>query len=101
MIMTPDDGNRIHNVTFDVFTVDSVKNWSPGNNTQIQNLGAGSLVVRDNNDLTGERFWSGWIIENEIYYVQIRNGADTHIDYWLFTDDVYGPELGQNLNSNN
>jgi hypothetical protein len=58
-------------------------------------LGAGSLVVRDNNSLTGERFWTGWIVENELYYVQIRNGSDTHVDYWLFTDDVYGPELGK------
>lgn len=95
MIVTPDDGNRIHYVTFDVFTADGVKGWSPGDNSQINNLGAGSLVVRDNNSLTGERFWTGWIVENELYYVQIRNGSDTRIDYWLFTEDVYGPELGK------
>ena len=100
MVATPDDGNRIHNITFDVFTADAVKNWSPGNNSQINNVGAGSLVVRDNNDLTGERFWTGWVTENSLYYVQIRNGTNVHIDYWLFTDDVYGPELGQKVIKN-
>ena len=99
MIVTPDDGNRIHNITFDLFTADGVRNWSPGNNSRINNVGAGGIVVRDNNSLTGERFWSGWVVDNDLYYIQIRNGTTTHIDYWLFTDDVYGPELGQ-TNSN-
>lgn len=94
MITTPSDGNRIHHINFNVFTAHGVKNWSPQNNSNIFNVGAGSLVVRDNNALTGERFWAGWVVENDLYYVQIQNGADTPIDYWLFTGDVYGPELG-------
>ncbi len=94
MIATPDDGNRIRRMTFDVFTAGGVQNWSPGDNSQIHNLGAGSIVYRDNNILTGERVWKGWVIDNELYYVQIRNGTDVHMDYWLFTGDVYGAELG-------
>jgi len=93
-IFTPDDGNRIWNVNVEVFTADSVRNWSPGDNSNINNVGAGSVVYRDNNAQTGERFWSGWVVENDLYYVQIRNGTAVPIDYWLFTGDVYGPELG-------
>jgi len=95
MVATPDDGNRIHNITFDVFAGDDVKYWSPGVNADMHNIGAGSIVYRDNNDVTGERFWKGWVNDGDAYYVQIRNGADVAIDYHMFTGDVYGPELGE------
>ncbi len=95
MVTTPDNGNRIRQMVFDVFTADGVKYWSPGDNSMINNLGAGSVVYRDDNAETGERVWKGWVVDNDRYYVQIRNGTDTHMDYWLYTGDVYGPELGQ------
>jgi hypothetical protein len=95
MIATPDDGNRIRNFTFDVFTAGGVRAWSPGDNSQINNLGAGSVVYRDNNQVTGERFWTGWVNDGDLYYVQVRNGTEVPVDYHLFTGDVYGPELGQ------
>lgn len=94
MVVTPDDGNRIRGVTFDIFTAGAVQNWVPGDNSGLNNLGAGSVVYRDNNPLTGERIWSGWVVDNDLYYIQIRNSADIHMDYWLFTGDVYHPELG-------
>lgn len=95
MVATPDDGNRIRNITFDVFTAKGVQHWSPGDNSQISNLGAGSVVYRDDNILTGERFWKGWVNDGDLYYVQVRNGTDVPVDYHLFTGDVYGPELGE------
>lgn len=98
MITTPDDGNRIWHMTFDVYTAEAVKLWSPGNDSGIDNVGAGSVVVRDNNPLTGERFWTGWVVDNGLYYVKIRNSADAHMDYWLFTGDIYGAELGPETN---
>ncbi|RME97939.1 MAG: hypothetical protein D6768_18570, partial [Chloroflexi bacterium] len=61
MIVTPDDGNRIWNVNVDIFTAAEVRNWSPGN-TRLNNVGAGSVVFRDANPLTGERVWSGWVL---------------------------------------
>ena len=96
MIMTPDDGNRIYKVPFDVFRAGDVKYWSEADfeNKQITNLGVGSVVFRDNNPETGERFWNGWVQNNNLYLVQIRNGSDVPIDYHLFTGDVYRPELG-------
>ena len=99
MITTPDDGHRLQLMTFEIFTAEEVRMWSPGGHSRIDNVGAGSIVVRDANPLTGERFWTGWVIEKERYYVQIRNDADIHMDYWLFTGDVYQPELGQELDS--
>lgn len=95
MIATPDDGNRIRYMTFDVFEASEVKYWSPGVNSQMNNMGAGSVVYRDTNPETGERFWQGWVVDNNRYYVQIRNGADVPMDYWLYTGDVYSPELGE------
>lgn len=93
MIVTPDDGNRIWNVNVDIFTAAEVRNWSPGN-TRLNNVGAGSVVFRDANPLTGERVWSGWVLNNDLYFVRVSNSADTHIDYWLFDGDLYNPPLG-------
>ncbi len=95
MIATPGDGNRIRYTTFDVFPAGNVQGWSPGDNSQINNMGAGSFVERDNNPLTGHRIWKGWVIDNDRYLVQIRNGTGQHMDYWLFTGDVYDVELGE------
>jgi hypothetical protein len=94
LVATPDDGNRIHYLTFDVFTADEVAKWSPGGNAAMNNLGGGSLVYRDNNPVTGERVWGGWVVDSDRYYVRILNGADIAMDYWLFVGDVYSPELG-------
>ncbi|MDX1522094.1 MAG: hypothetical protein R3264_10740 [Anaerolineae bacterium] len=94
MVATPDDGHRIHYTTFDLFTVGAVQNWQPGSeNRDMRNFGAGSLIYRDNNPETGERFWHGWIIDNDHYLVRIRNYSDAHMDYWLYDDNIYAPEL--------
>lgn len=97
MVMTPDDGNRIRRVTFDVFEAGAVQYWNPedGDNSQINNIGAGSVVYRDTNPQTGERFWQGWVNDNDLYLAQIRNGSDVCIDYYMYTGDVYSPELGE------
>lgn len=93
MVATPDDGQRIARMTFQLFTAGAVQNWSPGARAGLVNFGAGSLVSRDANPWTGERVWSGWLVENDRYYLQVHNGADVTMDYWLFTGDLYGPEL--------
>ena len=95
MITTPDDGNRIYHMNMNIFTPEGVQYWSPGNDSQLKNIGAGSVVFRDDNPLTGEKFWNGWVIDNGLYYVQLFNQTDVHMDYWLYTGDVYRPELGE------
>jgi hypothetical protein len=97
MIFTPNDGgNRVHYVTFEVFEASGLQYWSPTDtdNSQTTNIGAGSIVVRDDNYWTGERAWSGWVNDNNTYWVQVNNGSDVAIDYHLFTGDVYQPPLG-------
>ncbi len=95
MVTTPDNGQRIWQMGFEIFTAGDIQNWLAGNSSQINNIGAGSVVDRDRNPLTGERVWRGWVIEGEVYYVRIKNSADVPMDYWLFTGEIYNPELGQ------
>jgi LPXTG-site transpeptidase (sortase) family protein len=52
------------------------------------------MVSRDGNPVTGELLWSGWITNNDTYYVEVSNGADVTIDYWLFVGNVAAAELG-------
>jgi len=94
MVTTPDNGQRVWQMSFEIFTAGDIQNWLAGNSSQINNIGAGSVVDRDRNPLTGERGWRGWVIEGEVYYVRIKNSADIPMDYWLFTGDIYNPELG-------
>lgn len=94
MVTTPNDHNQIGRVEIDLFTEGEVDNWLAGYDDELNNIGAGSLVKRDNNPQTGERFWTGWLIDGELYYVRVHNGADGPIDYWLFTGDIYKPTLG-------
>jgi hypothetical protein len=93
MIATPGDDNRIQFINFEVFTAEGVRRWSSEGGGTGYNVGAGSVVVRDNNPLTGERLWTGWLIEGTPFYVRVSNGSDTRVDYWLFPADEQGPEL--------
>lgn len=94
MVVTPNSSGQIGRVEFDLFTGREVETWLAGHAGQLNNIGAGSLVRWDGNPMTGERFWTGWLIDGELYYVRVRNGADGPIDYWLFTGNVYNPRLG-------
>lgn len=94
LVITPDDGQRVWNVDMGIYTAAAVQTWSPGNSASLDNVGVGSVVHRDSNPLTGERFWSGWVVNNNLYYVRLANGTAVPIDYWLFPGDVYQPSLG-------
>ncbi len=95
LYMTPNDFSQINRVNFDVLTADEVSRWSIQDNTELTNVGAGSFVERDDNPLTGARFWTGWVVDGDLYFVRLRNGSDSQIDYWLFDGDIYSPELGE------
>ncbi len=95
MVTTPEDGNRLRHMVFNVYTEEGVRAWTPDDNTNINNIGAGSVVHRDTNPDTGERFWQGWVLDNDKYFVQVLNGTDVEMDYWLYTGDVRSPELGE------
>jgi LPXTG-site transpeptidase (sortase) family protein len=94
LFFTPDDGNRAHQVNFQIFSTNQITDWYWGDRSQMPNTGAGGVVSRDGNPVTGELLWSGWIMSIETFYIQVYNGAGVTIDYWLFTDDVIAAELG-------
>jgi hypothetical protein len=95
LVFTPDDGHRVHQVNFQIFPADQITRWYWGDTSQMQNMGAGGIVSRDGNPVTGELLWSGWVLDKESYYVQVFNDTDVTIDYWLFTDNVISAELGE------
>jgi LPXTG-site transpeptidase (sortase) family protein len=94
LFFTPDDGNRAHQVNFQIFSNNQITDWYWGDRGQMPNMGAGGVVSRDGNPVTGELLWSGWMMSNETFYIQVYNGTVVNIDYWLFTDDVIAAELG-------
>ena len=86
MSFTPNDGAQgytdAYRVNFDVYDAEDLTYWSQTDfdNVNIQSFGSGSAVVRDNNPDTGEMTWDGWVVDGNLYYVQIRNGARSPID---------------------
>lgn len=57
------------------------------------NTGAGTIVSRDGDPLTGERLWHGHLMAGQEYWVRIANDSDVPIDYWLFPGDIVHPEF--------
>jgi sortase A len=94
LFFTPDDGNRAYRVSFQIFPAEQITRWYANDMSQVHNLGAGGVVSRDGNPVTGELLWSGWIANDQAYFIQVLNGADVPIDYWLFTGNVMAAELG-------
>lgn len=95
LIFTPDDGQRHNQVNLQIFDESQLPLFYFGDTSRMANLGAGQIVSRDNNPVTGELFWTGWLSEAKGYYVQLTNSSDLAIDYWLFTADVTDYPLGQ------
>ena len=94
LFATPNNGQQIQNFTFELFTAEEVQRWGADGHTALNNVGAGSLTARDDDPLTGERFWTGWLVERNLYYIRVQNGTNFVMDYSLFAGDVYNPQLG-------
>lgn len=86
MSFTPNNDTQGYNdgyrVNFDVYDAEDLVYWSVTDfeNVNVQSFGRGSAIVRDNNPDTGEMTWDGWVVDGNVYYVQIRNGARYPID---------------------
>lgn len=92
LFYTPDESNR-PNVNFQLFTAAEVNAWLRGSG-RLNNFGAGMLVSRDGDPLTGERIWRGNILRGDTYFLAIENGSDVEIDFWLYDQDIVHPLLG-------
>lgn len=97
LVFTPGHGHRIQQVNFQIFAADQVARWYWRDAGHMQSLGAGGIVSRDGNPATGELLWSGWVADRDTYYVQVFNGADVSIEYWLFTGNVIAAGLGESV----
>jgi hypothetical protein len=93
LFFTPDDGQRRHQVNFQLFTAEAVERWGRGETDRLTNFGAGMLLARDGDPNTGERLWRGTVMDGQTYFLLIENGTTIDIDYWLFDDDIEHPEL--------
>ena len=94
LVFTPDDRHRVDVINFQVFPSDQITPWYWEEAGLIRGMGAGSIVSRDGNPITGEMLWSGQVADGETYYVYLRNDAEVTIDYWLYTADVIRPTSG-------
>jgi hypothetical protein len=99
LIFTPDNGQRANNVHLQIFDENQLSFYYFGNTSRMANLGTGQIVSRDNNPETGELFWTGWLPSQQNYYVQLVNGSEVGIDYWLFTANVTNYALGDSASS--
>ena len=92
MEFTPNDGSAGYSegykVNFDVFRAADLTYWSETDfdNRQVQNFGAGSTIVTDNNRDTGQKTWDGWVNDGDLYFVQVRNGARYPVDVKIFVN---------------
>ena len=94
LFATPSDGNVVHELHMDLFPGNYAEHWSRGEGERIANFGAGRIVSRDGDDLTGELIWNGVLYNGDRYYVRIRNNNPFEMDYWLFSGDITNAELG-------
>lgn len=95
LIFTPDNGQRASRINLQIFTEQQMPWFYFGDTSKMANLGAGQVVIRDHNPETGELFWTGWLPGQSSYYIQVQNGSDAPIDYWLFPADVSNYPLGE------
>ncbi len=101
MFATPADGNRSHHINFQIYPASQIHIWLRGTPKAMVPMGQGQWVERDKDPLTGERLWSGNVVDGDTYYVRIFNHSDQVIDYYLITNDVINTELGDRVFSAN
>ncbi|PWH16413.1 MAG: hypothetical protein DDG58_09640 [Ardenticatenia bacterium] len=101
MFATPTDGNRSHHINFQIYPASQLHIWLRGTPNAMVPMGQGQWVERDKDPLTGERLWSGDVVDGDTYYVRVFNHSDQVIDYYLITNDVINTELGERVFSAN
>jgi hypothetical protein len=86
LVFAPDDGVSVGQVGFEVIPRETWQALQKGESRQLPGMGVGQAVSHDPDPLTGERLWSGWLMDGRAYYVRLHNDGDAEIEYWLFFD---------------
>lgn len=94
MFFTPRQGYLADRVNFEIFPASQYHIWARGDADYMEHFGAGMWVSRDEDPNTGERLWSGSLVDGDRYLVKVKNGTPDVVDYYLFPGDVENAELG-------
>jgi hypothetical protein len=86
LVFTPDDGRRVQQVGFELMSLEERQALQAGDSGQLPGIGVSQAVSRDPDPLTGERVWSGWLVDGQTYYAHLHNDSEVAIDYWWFSD---------------
>ncbi len=97
MFFTPRVGYISNRINFEIFPANQYHIWARGDADYMENLGLGMWISRDEDPDTGERLWSGTLVDRDQYLVKVKNGTADVVDYYLFPDDVENAELGNPL----
>jgi hypothetical protein len=95
MFFTPRLGYISDRVNFEIIPAGQYHIWQRGDADYLESIGLGMWVSRDEDANTGERLWSGSLVDGDSYLIKVKNGTPDVVDYYLFPDDVENAELGQ------
>lgn len=94
MFFTPRTGYMSDRINFEIIPASQYHIWERGDSDYMEHLGAGMWVSRDEDPNTGERLWSGSLVDGDRYFIKVKNGTTDVVDYYLFPGDVENAELG-------
>lgn len=94
MFTTPSNGFIDSRVNFALFPANQYHIWGRGMTNDMEHFGLGMWLSRDKDDHTGERLWSGSLVDGARYLVKVKNDSPVEVDYYLFAGDIVNAELG-------
>jgi hypothetical protein len=94
MFFTPRVGYTSNRINFEIFPASQYHIWMRGDADYLEHLGNGMWISRDEDPNTGERLWSGSLVDGDRYFIKVKNGTEDVVDYYLFPGDIKNAELG-------
>jgi hypothetical protein len=94
MFFTPRTGYMSQRINFELFPASQYHIWARGDADYMEHFGDGMWVSRDKDPDTGERLWSGSLVDGDRYLIKVKNGTPDVVDYYLFPGDIENAELG-------
>ena len=94
MFFTPRTGYMSDRINFEIFPAGQYHIWARGDSNYMEHFGLGMWVSRDEDPDTGERLWTGSLVDGDRYLIKVKNGTPDVVDYYLFPNDVENSELG-------
>ena len=80
---TPGAGYVTNHVNVEIYPYQDQQIWRRGDTDKIRPLGAGSDLKYDKDTGAHTWIWDGHFVTNTVYFIRVRNGSPTAIDYDL------------------